>query len=326
MKAVVITEPGPPDVLRIREVDDPEPGLGEIRVRVAASAVNRADLMQRQGHYPAPADWPDDIPGLEYAGEVDAVGPNVGVWDPGDRVMGLVGGGGYAERVVLPADEAIAIPEDLSYEEAAAIPEAFITAGDALGLRMGLQKGETLLIHAVGSGVGTAALQIAKAWGATVIGTSRSAWKLERARELGLDVAVDTSDSGFAPAVLSATARRGAPAILDLVGGAYLQEDLECVGSLGRIVLVGLTAGRTADLDLGAILRKRVTVVGTVLRSRPPVERAAAARAFEEMVAPLLYRGTVAPVIHEVVPMTEVVRAHELVASNETFGKVVLRW
>lgn len=326
MKAVVITEPGGPEVLRIREVPDPEPGPGEIRVRVAATAVNRADTLQRQGHYPAPSGWPPDIPGLEYAGGVDAVGPNVSVWSVGDRVMGLVGGGGYAEYVTLPADQAITIPSGLSFEEAAAVPEAFITAQDALELRMGLRARETLLIHAVGSGVGTAALQLARAWGVTVIGTSRSAWKLERAKGLGLDVAVDTSDGGFAEAVLSATAGRGVAAILDLVGGSYLEEDLACVGSRGRIVLVGLTGGRTAELDLGAVLRKRLTLLGTVLRSRPPVEKAAAARSFEKSVAPLLHRGTVEPVIHEVVPMDEVVRAHELVESNDTFGKVVLSW
>jgi putative PIG3 family NAD(P)H quinone oxidoreductase len=326
MQAVVIAEPGPPDVLRIRDVADPEPGPGEIRVRVAASAVNRADLLQREGHYPAPAGWPTDIPGLEYAGEVDAIGANVRVWDEGDRVMGLVGGGGYAEYVVVPADEAISIPQELSFEEAAAIPEAFITAGDALELRMGLRARETLLIHAVGSGVGTAALQVAKALGATVIGTSRSAWKLERARALGLDVAVDTSDGGFAEAVLRATDRRGVPAILDLVGGSYLEEDLKCVGPGGRIILVGLTAGRTAELDLGTILRKRLILVGTVLRSRPPAEKAAAARGFEETLAPLFYRRGMTPVIHEVVPMAEAARAHELVESNKTFGKVVLSW
>ncbi len=326
MQAVVITEPGPPDVLRIRDVADPEPGPGEIRVRVSASAVNRADLLQRQGHYPAPTGWPADIPGLEYAGEVDAVGPNVSVWDEGDRVMGLVGGGGYAEYVVVPADEAISIPQELAFEEAAAVPEAFITAGDALELRMGLRAGEPLLIHAVGSGVGTAALQVANAMGAHVIGTSRSAWKLDRARELGLEVAIDTSDGEFADAVLTATAGRGVPAILDLVGGPYLVQDLRCIGSLGRIVLVGLTGGRTAELDLGTILSKRLTVVGTVLRSRPSAEKAAAARSFEETVAPLLYRRTSVPVIHEVMPMTDVVRAHEVVESNEIFGKVVLTW
>lgn len=326
MKAVIITEPGAPDVLQLRAAPDPGPGPGEVRVRVAATAVNRADLLQRQGHYPAPPGWPEDIPGLEYAGQVDAVGPNVNVWSVGDRVMGLVGGGGYAEYVVVPADEAIEIPDLLSFEEAAAVPEAFITAEDALELRMGLRGRETLLIHAVGSGVGTAALQIARAWGATVIGTSRSPWKLEKARELGLDVAVDTSEDGFADAVLSATAGRGVGAVLDLVGGPYVEEDLECIGTLGRIVLVGLTAGRTAELDLGAVLRKRVTVVGTVLRSRPPAEKAAAARSFEEAVVPLLNRRAVAPVIHEVMPIGDAARAHELLESNETFGKVVLSW
>ncbi|MDX1675589.1 MAG: NAD(P)H-quinone oxidoreductase [Longimicrobiales bacterium] len=327
MKAVVITEPGPPDVLRVEEVPDPEPGDGEIRVRVEATAVNRADIIQRRGHYPAPDDWPDDIPGLEYAGVVDAVGPNVSVWDVGDRVMGLVGGGGYAEYVVVPADEAIAVPDGYSPEEATAIPEAFITADDALEMRMGLRGRETLLIHAVGSGVGTAALQLARAIGATVIGTSRSAWKLERAREMGLDVAIDTSgNGGFAEPVLDATARRGVSAVLDLVGGPYVEEDVKCVGYLGRIVLIGLTGGRTAELDLGTLLKKRVTLVASVLRTRPPAEKAAAARTFEETVLPLLRRGAVRPVIHEVVPMADVVRAHELVESNETFGKVVLRW
>ena len=326
MRAVVITEPGAPEVLRLQDVPAPEPGPGEIRVRVAATAVNRADLLQRQGHYPAPSGWPQDIPGLEYAGEVDAVGPHVSVWAPGDRVMGLVGGGSYAEYVVVPADEPIAIPRDLAFQHAAALPEAFITAEDALDIRMGLRGRETLLIHAIGSGVGTAALQLAKARGARVIGTSRSAWKLDRARELGLDVPIDTSGGAFADAVLSATAGRGVNAILDLVGGPYLEEDMQCIGSRGRIVLVGLTGGRTAELDLGAILRKRITIVGTVLRSRPSTEKAAAARAFEEEVVPLLRRGAATPVIHEVVPMDEVVRAHQLVESNETFGKVVLSW
>ena len=326
MKAVVITEHGPPGVLRVRDVPDPEPGPGEVRVRVAASAVNRADILQRQGHYPAPSGWPADIPGLEYAGEIDALGPNVHVCEVGARVMGLVGGGGYAEYVVVPADEVILIPDGLSFQEAAAVPEAFITAEDALALRMGLRGRETLLIHAVGSGVGTAALQIAKVWGATVIGTSRTPWKLERARDLGLDVAVDTSEGGFADAVLAATAGRGVSAVLDLVGGSYLEGDLECLGMMGRIVLVGLTGGRTAELDLGTVLRKRVTLVGTVLRSRPPAEKAAAARGFEEEVAPLLQRRAVEPVIDATVPMTEADRAHELVESNETFGKVVLSW
>lgn len=326
MKAVVITEPGGPGVLQVRDVPDPEPRSGEVRIRVAATSVNRADVLQRRGGYPAPSGWPDDIPGLEYAGVVDAVGPNVSVWSTGDRVMGLVGGGAYAEYVVLAADEAIAVPRDLSLTEAAAIPEVFITAEDALELRMGLRDRETLLIHAVGSGVGTAALQLAKAWGARVIGTSRSPWKLAQAGELGLDTAIDTSDGRFTEAVLAATTGRGVNAVLDLVGGSYVEQDVECLASLGRIVLVGLTGGDSAQIDLGAVLRKRLTLVGTVLRSRPAAEKSAAARNFEESVLPLLLRGAVKPVIHEVLPMDDVARAHELVESNQTFGKVVLSW
>lgn len=326
MKAVVITEPGAPAVLRLREVPDPEPDPGEIRVRIEAAGVNRADLYQRQGHYNAPPGWPADIPGLEYAGVVDAVGDHVAVWQPGDRVMGLAGGGGYAEYVVVPADEAVAVPERLSTTEAAAIPEVFITAHDALRARLGLRPEDTLLIHAVGSGVGTAALQVARAWGATVVGTSRSAWKLERARELGLDVAVDTSERDFVEAVLDVTAGRGCQAVLDLVGGDYVAQDVRCVGVLGRIVVVGLPAGRSAEIDLGALLRKRVTLRGTVLRSRPQAEKTAAARGFSEDLGPLLARGRIRPVIHEVLPMAEAARAHELLEDNETFGKLVLSW
>lgn len=326
MKAVVITEPGPPDVLRLLDVPAPEPRDGEIRVRVEAAGVNRADLLQRQGHYPAPAGWPANIPGLEYAGTVESVGPNVTLWSPGDRVMGLVGGGACAEHVVVPTDEALPVPAGMDPARAAAVPEAFITAHDALRARLGVRSGESVLIHAVGSGVGTAALQLAKARGVRVIGTSRTGWKLERAAELGLDVAVRPDDGAFADAVLEATGGQGVEAVLDLVGGDYLEENLRCAAALGRIVLVGLTRGRSAELDLGTVLRKRLTLVGTVLRSRSSVEKAAAARAFAGEGLPLLTRGDVVPLIHEVIPMQEAARAHALLESNETFGKVVLRW
>lgn len=324
MKAVVITEPGTPDVLRLRDVPDPTPGPGDIRVRIHAAGVNRADLLQREGHYPAPADAPADIPGLEYAGVVDVVGPNVRLWSAGDRVMGLASGGTYAEYVVVPADQAIAIPDSLDDTVAAAVPEAFITAHDALRRRVGLGAGETLLIHAVGSGVGTAALQLAKAWGARVIGTSRTPWKLDRAAELGLDEWVHADDGEFADAVLGLTAGRGVNVILDLVGGDYLTGNMQCSSTRGRIVVVGLTRGRTAQMDLGSLLRKRLTLVGTVLRSRSDTEKAAATRAFAEDGLPLLARGGVRPPIHEVIPMEEAARAHTVMASNETFGKVVL--
>lgn len=326
MRAVVITEPGAPEVLRLQDVPDPEPGPGEVRVRVAAAGVNRADLLQRQGHYPAPKGWPSAIPGLEYAGEVDAVGEHVTVRSPGDRVMGLVGGGAYAEYVVVPADEAIPIPDRLDDVAAAAVPEAFITAHDALRARLGVRSGQAALVHAVGSGVGTAALQLAAAWGVTTIGTSRTPWKLDRAVELGLDHAVRPEDGAFADAVNGATGGGGVAAILDLVGGDYLEEDLRCVAHLGRIVVVGLTRGRSARLDLGTLLRKRVTLVGTVLRSRSHVEKAAAARSFSEDGLGRLARGDLEPVLHEVVPMDDAPRAHTLLERNETFGKVVLSW
>lgn len=326
MNAIVISEPGPPDVLHLAQRPDPPLRPGHLLVRIAATSVNRADLLQRQGHYPAPKGFPVDIPGLEYAGTVERVGEGVEQWAPGDRVMGLVGGGGYAELVAVPADQAIAVPAGLPLEEAAAVPEVFITAHDALSARLGLQPSESLLIHAVGSGVGTAALQIAGAWGCTVLGTSRTAWKLERARELGLDVAIDASVGDWSRDVQDATGGRGVDAVLDLVGGAYLTGNLRSLATLGRQVVVGLTAGRTAEIDLGAVLSKRLTIVGTALRTRSPAEKADASSSFAKDVIPLLESGTVRPVIHDTIPMADAARAHALVESNRTFGTVVLRW
>ena len=331
MKAIVITEPGGPHVLQLQDLPTPDPGPGEIRVRVAATAVNRADLLQRQGHYPAPDGAPSDVPGLEFSGTVDAVGGEAVGWREGDRVMGLLGGGGYAEYVIVDARHVVRVPTSMDLVRAAAIPEVFITAHDALRTRLQVQEGETLLIHAVGSGVGTAALQLARAWGLRTLGTSRTPAKLDRAKEIGLDVAIrpDRDDDGtprFAEAVLDATEGRGVEAILDLVGGAYLPENLRSLASLGRQVVVGLTAGRTSEIDLGALLSKRLTLVGTVLRSRSAQEKAEAIRLFDRDVIPLLVEGRVEPVIDDVLPLTEAARAHERVGDNATFGKVLLRW
>jgi putative PIG3 family NAD(P)H quinone oxidoreductase len=326
MNAIVITRPGPPDVLQLQDRPDPKPGNGEVMVRVAASAVNRADLLQRRGQYAAPEGWPADIPGLEYAGLIEEIGADVGGWSIGDRVMGLVGGGGYAEYVVVPAAELVPVPEALGLEEAGGVPEVFITAHDALRTRAGLRSGETLLIHAVGSGVGTAAVQLAKAWGCRVLGTSRTGWKLGRARELGLDEPIDAADGAFAAAVRDATDGRGVDVVLDLVGAGYLEENLRSLATLGRHVVVGLPSGREASLDLGLLLRNRLTLVGTALRTRTPEEKAEAARSFGDDVVPLLAGGTVRPVIHATFPMADAARAHALVESNETFGKVILAW
>jgi putative PIG3 family NAD(P)H quinone oxidoreductase len=322
VRAIAIQKPGGPEVLTVVERPRPEPSRGEVRVRVRATAVNRADLLQRMGAYPAPPDAPPDVPGLEIAGEVEAVGPDVRRLAVGDRVFGLVGGGGYAEAVVAHERALARIPERLSFEQAAAVPEAFITAHDAIVGQAGLAGGESLLVHAVGSGVGTAAVQLGRALGAFVIGTARTAEKLERARPLGLDAGVVAEGGRFADAVREIAE----PAVvLELVGGGYLAEDLRCLRTLGRIVLVGLLAGRSQEVDLGLVLTRRARILGTVLRSRPLEEKLAVMRVFEEQVVPLFARGKLEPVIDIVLPLDEAAAAHERMASNEGFGKIVLR-
>jgi putative PIG3 family NAD(P)H quinone oxidoreductase len=322
MRAIAITKPGGPDVLAVVERPRPEPSRGEVRVRVRATAINRADLLQRMGAYPAPADSPPDIPGLEFAGEVEALGPGVERLAIGDRVFGLVGGGSYAEQLVAHERSVARIPDGLSFEHAAAVPEAFITAHDAIVGQAGLRGGETLLVHAVGSGVGTAAVQLGRALGAFVIGTARTADKLERAVPLGLDAGVVAESGKFADAVR----KHGEPhVVLELIGGPYLDEDIRTVGVLGRIVLVGLLAGGRAEVDLGGILRKRLRIFGTVLRARPLEEKIAAMRTFEAQVVPLLQRGRIAPVIDTVMDLDAAAAAHARMASNAGFGKIVLR-
>jgi len=339
MHAIVIDAPGGPEVLQWREVPTPEPERGEVRVRVRATAVNRADLLQRMGLYPAPADAPQQIPGLEFAGEIDAVGAGVRAWKPGDRVFGLVGGGAYAESLVTHADCVARMPDALSFTDAAAIPEAFITAWDAMVSQGGLGAGETVLIHAVGSGVGTAAVQLARALSARPLGTARTAAKLGRAGKLGMDRGFALGPSGeaggaersendrkgkFAEDVLRATGGRGVDVVLELVGGNYVAEDLLCMASRARLVLVGLMAGVRGDLDLGLILRKRLVLIGTQLRARPLGEKIEVTRSFERHVVPLVEAGKVAPVVERVMPLREAAAAHQAMAGNEGFGKIVL--
>lgn len=321
MRAIAITKFGGPDVLQVVERPVPEPSRGEVRVRVRATAINRADLLQRMGAYPAPADAPPDIPGLEFAGEVDALGADVERWQVGDRVFGLVGGGAYAEALVTHERALARIPDGVSFEDAAAIPEAFVTAHDALVTQAGLTAGETVLVPAVGSGVGTAAAQLGRSLGAFVIGTARTADKLERAKPLGMDAGVLVEGGRFADAVKAIAAPH---VVLELVGGAYVDEDLRCIRTLGRIVLVGLMAGARSEVDLGLVLRKRVRIFGTVLRARPLEEKLAAMRAFEDQVVPLLARGKLAPVIDRAMPLAEAAAAHARMASNDSFGKIVL--
>lgn len=326
MRALVITRPGGAEVLEVQNRPAPEPGPGEIRVRVHASALNRADILQRLGRYPAPPGAPADVPGLEYAGEVDAVGEGAGLWAVGNRVMGIVGGGGHAEQVVVHEREAIRIPQNLDWEEAAAVPEAFLTAYDALFRQLDLTVGERLLILAVGSGVGTAAVQLATAAGATVIGTSRTAGKLVRAKELGLDTGVDTSAEDLAEAVNQATYGSGVHAVLDLVGGRLLEASLRVVALRGRVAAVGTTGGSKVEVDLGLLLRRRIHLFGTVLRSRPLEEKIALAREFSTAVLPLFSSGRVRPVVDCVIGFDQVRKAHARMEGNESFGKIVLKW
>jgi putative PIG3 family NAD(P)H quinone oxidoreductase len=324
MRAIVIDAPGGPEVLQWREVPTPEPGRGEVRVRVRATAVNRADLLQRMGLYPAPPDAPQQIPGLEFAGEVDAVGAGVTAWKPGDRVFGLVGGGAYAEALVTHGDTIARMPDALSFTDGAAIPEAFITAWDAMVSQAGLGAGETVLIHAVGSGVGSAAVQIARAVAARPLGTARTAAKLARATKLGLDRGFAVDKGKFADDVLRATGGRGVDVVLELVGGGYVPEDVLCTATQGRIVLVGLMAGVRADVDLGHILRKRLTVIGTQLRNRPLGEKIEVTSTFARRVVPLVAEGRLVPIVERVLPLEEAAAAHAAMASNEGFGKIVL--
>jgi putative PIG3 family NAD(P)H quinone oxidoreductase len=326
MKAVIITRSGGPEVLEIQERPKPEAGLGQIRVRVRASSLNRADLMQREGNYPVPPGVSAEISGMEYAGEVDALGQQATLWNVGDRVMGIIGGAGHAEYLCVHEREAIPVPKALSWEDAAAIPEVFLTAYDALFSRVALRTGETLLIHAVGSGVGTAGLQIARVAGARVVGTARSAGKLERAKQLGLDLGVDASRGDWPAGVETVIGAERVHAVLDLVGGNYLEGNLRVLGALGRIVVVGLTGGAITPFNMGVLIRKRITIVGTTLRARPLEEKIALAREFSERMIPFFDTGRLKPIVDRVFPFTEIRAAHELMHSNKTFGKIVLRW
>jgi putative PIG3 family NAD(P)H quinone oxidoreductase len=295
---------------------------------VHATALNRADLLQLKGHYAAPPDAPPDVPGLEYAGEVLAVGLRVRRFRVGDRVMGIVGGGAWAERLTVHEREALPVPEGLALADAAALPEAYLTAFDALVLQGGLLAGERVLIHAVASGVGSAAAQLCRALGASVVGTGRTAAKLARASEWGVGhtVAVEGSPPRFLDAVREATGGRGVDLALDLVGGGWLPETLEAMAPRGRVLLVGLVAGGRAEVDLGLVLRKRLRLTGTVLRSRPPEEKMALAQAAERHLVPLFHTGALRPVIDAVLPITAMREALERLARNETVGKLVLRW
>jgi NADPH:quinone reductase len=327
MRAAVITRPGGPEVLKIEDRPTPIPGPGQILVRVHASALNRADLLQRKGQYPAPAGAPADIPGLEFAGEVAALGPGVAEWNPGDRVFGIVAGGGNAEYLVTDARTVAALPTDLSSTDAAAIPEAFITAYDALVTQACVVAGEAVLIHAVGSGVGLAATQLALAWKATPYGTARTSEKIDRARMLGLvaGLVVDDDVDLIPPFVERLTAARGIDVTIDLLGGTYVAPSIRAAALRGRIMLIGTIAGRAATLPLHLVLAKRLTLRGTVLRARSIGEKRVVTAAFAEDVVPLFASGVLRPTVDTIFDLDDIRAAHERLESNATFGKIVVR-
>lgn len=327
MKVVAVRGAGGPDVLQLEERPAPALGEGQVRVEVAAAGLNRADLLQRRGFYPAPPGTVPDVLGLEYAGTIVEVGEGVARTRVGDRVMGLVPGGAMSSELVVQDDETMPIPEPLSLVEAAAVPEVFATVWDAVWLQAGLARGQTLLVHAIGSGIGTAAIQLAGAFGAHVLGTSRTSRKLARCEALGLrDGILVESDHAFAAKVNEATGGRGADVILDTVGASYLDENVRALAPRGTIVVIGLVGGVVGSLPLGVLLGKRGRILGSTLRSRAASERRALAESFTRELVPLFEDKTLAPVVEHILPMAEAARAHALLESNETFGKIVLTW
>jgi NADPH:quinone reductase len=313
--------------LEVCEVLRPAARADRVRVRVRAAGLNRADLLQKRGRYPAPPGAPADIPGLEFAGEVEQVGEEARAWRPGQRVFGITAGGAQAEYVVVPENQLAEIPPNLSFAEAAAVPEVFITAHDALFTQAHLEAGERVLVHAVGSGVGTAAAQLARAAGAgAVYGTARTPEKIERAREFGLDegVAVGDDARAFAEAVRAWTAGAGVNVVLDLVGASYLDANLDALGYRGRMLLVGTLGGAGAALDFRRVMSKRLKIVGTVLRARTAEEKASAVRRFAAHVVPLLARGRVRPVLDSAYALEDAESAYARLESNATFGKAIL--
>jgi NADPH2:quinone reductase len=326
MQAVWISTFGGPEVLEIRTVGKPTINHDQVLVRVRASSLNRADLLQRQGKYPPPPGFPVEIPGMEFAGEVAEVGSSIRQWKTGQRVFGLLGGAAHAEYVVTYEHQLAEIPANLDWTQAAAVPEVFITAHDALWTQANLRPAETVLIPAVGSGVGLAAVQLVRAMQAVPYGTSRTADKIEQAKPLGLEDGLVVRDSfeELHAAAEKWTAGKGINVLLDLVGGPYVKNSQKLMAHKGRMILVGTIAGGSYELDARYVMSKRLQIRGTVLRSRTFNEKAAATRLFAAEVVPLLAHGVLRANVDSVFPMSEISKAHQRLESNETFGKVVV--
>ncbi|MBT2386164.1 NAD(P)H-quinone oxidoreductase [Streptomyces sp. ISL-11] len=323
MYAITVTEPGGPEKLVWTEVPDPVPAEGEVLVEVAASAVNRADVVQRQGFYDPPP-GASSYPGLECSGRIAALGPGVSGWAVGDEVCALLAGGGYAEKVCVPAGQLLPVPDGMDLVTAAALPEVTATVWSNVFMIAHLRPGETFLVHGGGSGIGTMAVQLAKAVGARVAVTAGSQDKLERCRELGADILIDYREQDFVEELRKVTGGVGADVVLDIVGAKYLARNVDALAVNGRLVIIGLQGGRTAELDLGALLTKRAAVMGTSLRGRPLQEKAAIVAAVREHVWPLIAGGRVRAVVDRTLPMREAAAAHRVVEESSHVGKVVL--
>jgi putative PIG3 family NAD(P)H quinone oxidoreductase len=323
MRAVVISEPGGPDVLKLAEVPDPVVAPGEVLVEVTGAGINRADLMQREGLYPPPPGAPP-YPGLECSGRVAGLGPGTGGWQVGDEVCALLGGGGYAEKVAVPAGQLLPVPAGVTLTDAAGLPEVTCTVHSNVFQRAALAPGETLLVHGGASGIGTMAIQLAHAHGARVACTAGSPAKLDRCRELGADLAIDYTSDDFVEAVRDFTGGQGADVILDIMGAVYLPRNVAALATGGRLVVIGLQGGGRGELDLGVLLRKRASVQAATLRSRPTAEKSAIVAAVREQVWPLISAGRVTAVIDRVLPLADAPEAHRLMEAGAHVGKILL--
>jgi putative PIG3 family NAD(P)H quinone oxidoreductase len=323
MRAVIAPDPGGLEALVVAELPDPTPGPGEVVIDVTATAVNRADVMQRQGHYPPPP-GASDVLGLECSGVVSAVGPDVEGWAVDDEVCALLAGGGYAEKVLVPAGQVMPLPAGVEVLTAGALPEVACTVWSNVFMIAGLQQGETLLVHGGGGGIGTFAIQLAHALGAFVITTAGSQEKLDVCRSLGADVTVNYREQDFVEEVRMATDGQGADVILDNMGASYLSRNLDALAPEGRLVVIGLMGGTKGELDLGALLRKRAAVLATSLRGRPPADKAAICASVVEHLWPLVSDGSVRTLVHTTLPLEEVAEAHRIMEASDHIGKIVL--
>jgi putative PIG3 family NAD(P)H quinone oxidoreductase len=324
MHAVVISEPGGPEVLQWTEVEDPRPGPGEVVIEVAAAGVNRADMLQRQGFYPPPPGAPP-YPGLECSGTVAALGEGVTQWHIDDEVCALLSGGGYAEQVVVPAGQLLSVPKSTTLLEAAGLPETVCTVYSNVFLGARLAVGETLLIHGGGSGIGTTAIQLAKHFGARVAVTAGSESKLDACRELGADITINYREDDFVESLMEATDGHGADVILDIIGASYLARNIAALAPDGRIANIGMQQGSRAELDFGALMAKRATIMSTTLRARPRAQKASIVAAVAENVWPVVDSGVIRPVIDTELPMSEAAEAHRIMTASTHTGKILLR-